>query len=194
MSENIAPETQISPIETTRLLLIPLTPAILDASLKEDQTAAEKLLGAAIPSDWWQERWLMELRREDLRRIPDLQPWTLRAIVLRENRRMIGHIGFHTMPDPDYLQDLAPGGIEFGYTTFPDFRRQGYAYEAAEALMNWAHRIHGIPRFIVSISPTNIASLALARKFGFTCIGQQIDEEDGPEDIFERRMGDVQPL
>jgi RimJ/RimL family protein N-acetyltransferase len=57
--------------------------------------------------------------------------------------------------------------------------------------MNWAHQDHGITRFIVSISPTNIASLALARKFGFTQIGEQLDEEDGLEYIFERRMDDA---
>ena len=44
---------------------------------------------------------------------------------------------------------------------------------------------HNIRRFIASISPANEPSLMLARKLGFLKIGEQIDEEDGPEDIFE---------
>ena len=36
-----------------------------------------------------------------------------------------------------------------------------------------------------TVSPTNLASIALINKFDFPKIGQQIDEEDGPEDIYE---------
>jgi RimJ/RimL family protein N-acetyltransferase len=193
MSTTPTPAIETPPIETERLRLAPLTPQILDASLNNDHTAVEQLLGASVPSDWWAERWVMEIRREDLRRNVALQPWTIRAIVLREAQRIIGHIGFHTRPNPDYLQKLAPGGIEFGYTVFPDFRRRGYASEASDALMNWAYRSHGITRFIVSISPTNVASLALAQKFDFIRIGEQFDDEDedGLEYIFERRIQGV---
>lgn len=145
-------------------------------------------LGLRIPDDWFDESDLMEIRRADLRTNPELQPWLLRAIGLRSEERMVGHIGFHTQPDPAYLRDLAPGGIEFGYTVFPAFRRQGYATEAAEALMSWAHHERGVSRFVVSISPTNTPLLRLAHKFGFKQIGSHVDEEDGPEDIFERHM------
>jgi RimJ/RimL family protein N-acetyltransferase len=102
---------------------------------------------------------------------------------------MLGHIGFHTRPGEKYLEELAPGGVELGYTVFERERRQGYAREAAEGLMEWAHRLHGVTRFIVSISPANLASLELARRLGFRRIGSHVDEEDGPEDIFERRLG-----
>jgi RimJ/RimL family protein N-acetyltransferase len=101
---------------------------------------------------------------------------------------MVGAIGFHTRPGAAYLAELSPGGVEFGYQVFTAYRRQGYAGEAATALMDWAHTQHGVNRFVLSISPENIPSLALAQKLGFTVIGAHIDEEDGPEDIFERRM------
>ena len=102
---------------------------------------------------------------------------------------MVGHIGFHTRPGEKYLEELAPGGVELGWTVFGRERRQGYAREAAEGLMEWARRFHGVTRFVVSISPANLASLELARRLGFKRIGSHIDEEDGPEDIFERRLG-----
>lgn len=109
-------------------------------------------------------------------------------MVSRVESTMIGQIGFHTRPGPEYLATLSPGGVELGYTVFEAWRRQGYAREAAEGLMDWAHRSHGVTRFVVSISPTNRASLALASRLAFARIGSHVDEEDGPEDIFERRI------
>jgi hypothetical protein len=66
---------------------------------------------------------------------------------------MIGHIGCHTAPNAEYLRAIAPGAVEFGFTVFPDFRRQGYAREASVALMTWAHQTHGVSRFVLSIPP-----------------------------------------
>jgi RimJ/RimL family protein N-acetyltransferase len=119
---------------------------------------------------------------------PSMQPWLLRAIGLRHTGTMVGHIGFHARPGADYLRELAPGGVEFGYTIFAPFRRRGYAREACRALMDWARREHGVTRFVVSIGPTNVASIALAQQLGFRRIGSHIDEVDGPEQIFERRV------
>jgi RimJ/RimL family protein N-acetyltransferase len=44
---------------------------------------------------------------------------------------------------------------------------------------------HAINRFLVSISPDNEPSLALAEKMGFQRIGEQMDPEDGLEYVFE---------
>ncbi|MBX3014580.1 MAG: hypothetical protein KF832_23880 [Caldilineaceae bacterium] len=43
-------------------------------------------------------------------------------------------------------------------------------------------------RFILSISPENQPSLRIAAHFGFVKIGSQLDEEDGVEEIYERRV------
>jgi RimJ/RimL family protein N-acetyltransferase len=51
------------------------------------------------------------------------------------------------------------------------------------ALMEWA-RERGARHFIFSIAPGNAASRGLALKLGARKIGVQIDEEDGPEDVF----------
>ena len=84
---------------------------------------------------------------------------------------------------------MSPGSAELGYTVFPRFRRRGYAFEACRALIGWARETHGITRFSLSISPANVASVALARKLGFRNIGSRVDEEDGPEDVFELEVG-----
>jgi RimJ/RimL family protein N-acetyltransferase len=176
-------------IQSARLDLVPMTPEFLQASLDGDLAAAAATIGLTVPADWLEELDLMRIRLDQLRADSGLQPWLLRAIGLRSERLMIGHIGFHTRPGADYLADLAPGAVEFGYTIFAHFRRQGYAREAAQALMGWATREQGVSRFVVSISPQNIASLSLAQQLGFQRIGSHIDEEDGPEDIFELRVG-----
>ena len=107
-----------------------------------------------------------------------------RAIVLREPvRKIIGHIGFHGPPGVN-----GPGtadAVEIGYTVFPDARGLGYAAEAASALIDWAARSHGIRHFIASVAPGNAPSEAIVAKLGFTHTGEQWDEEDGLEWIFE---------
>lgn len=131
-------------ISSERLDFISLSPTFLEVSLRGDSTSAEQHLGLSIPPDWFQEQALMQLRLEQLQAQPLLQPWLLRAIGLRGQHVMVGHLGFHTQPDPDYLREFAAGGVEFGYTTYAPFRRQGYAREACAALMQWASEQHQV--------------------------------------------------
>jgi L-amino acid N-acyltransferase YncA len=41
---------------------------------------------------------------------------------------------------------------------------------------------------VASVSPHNAPSLSLVRSFGFRHVGDQIDEIDGLELVFERRL------
>ena len=90
----------------------------------------------------------------------------------------------HAAPDHESLLELGLTGLEFGYTVFTPHRRKGYAKEAAAALMGWAQEKHGIDSFVVSISPDNAPSLAVARALGFRKVASHIDPVDGLEDIF----------
>jgi [ribosomal protein S5]-alanine N-acetyltransferase len=185
--QNVTTTSHPEPIPAERLELRLMTPAFLEASINGDQAQATQLLDATIPAEWWEERGLITRRLEQVHHDPSYQPWLPRAIVLRPQPMMIGHINFHTAPDPEYLRALAPGGIEFGYTIFPQFRRQGYATEACLALITWA-RQQQVMRFVLSISPANEPSLRIATRLGFAKIGSQMDEEDGLEEICERRF------
>lgn len=173
-------------IYSPRLELIALSPEFLKASINDDLQTASQLINLAIPSAWLAEKWLMEMRLIKLREDPTLEPWLLRAIGLCQTRIMIGFIGFHSLPGPDYLISYAPGSVEFGYTIFPEYRGKGYASEAAKALMDWATVEHAVTRFVVSISPANTPSLRIAQKFGFRKVGTFTDPEDGVEDVFLR--------
>jgi ribosomal-protein-alanine N-acetyltransferase len=166
-----------------------MTPKFLRAALAGKIHEAEQELAFALPAEWVSahER-LLSLRLEQVEAEPTLQPWLLRAMVLRTEDVFVGHIGFHTAPGADYLQPYSPGAVEFGYTVYPAYRRRGYAREAARALMQWAIEIHGVTKFIQTISPDNHASQALGAQLGFTRIGSHIDDVDGPEDILEYRV------
>ena len=182
-----------STIQSDRLDLITLTPAFLRASLDGDPCQAENLIQLSLPPGWpvctepgWPDcRDLLSLRLQQIEDEPTIQPWLLRAIAPRDSRVMAGYIGFHTTPGAEYLQPYSPGAVEFGFTVFPAYRRQGYAREASCALMSWAHQSHGITRFVMSISPYNAASQSLAESLGFVRIGSHLDEVDGVEDILE---------
>jgi RimJ/RimL family protein N-acetyltransferase len=56
---------------------------------------------------------------------------------------------------------------DIGYSTLPGFCGNGYAYEAAVAVMDYARSEFDLARLIAIISPQNDASIGLIRKLGF---------------------------
>ena len=175
-------------IVSQRLELVALSPEAIGAVLAGQRGEAGELAGIAIPDEWpdeHDERFL-RLRADQMRKDPAWGQWLVRALALREpGRPMIGHAGFHGPPGINALR--AADAVEVGYTVLPDFRGRGYATEAAGALIEWAHAAHGIRRFIASVAPGNVASLALVGRLGFVQTGSQWDEEDGEELVFELR-------
>ena len=143
-----------------------MTPSFLSTSLLGNHQATAESIGLTVPDEWFVEQKLMDIRLAQLEQDPSLQPWLLRAIALRHEPVMIGHIGFHSQPAPQYLHEYAPQGIEFGYAVYPSFRRQGYASEACSALMAWAAANHGITQFVLTIAPDNTPSQRIAQRFG----------------------------
>jgi RimJ/RimL family protein N-acetyltransferase len=173
-------------VETPRLTLRVLRPAALRALLEGDRAAASRVAGCNLLSFPDDQLSIAGIRLRDLEADPDYLPWSLRAMALKPDLRFVGHFNFHTKPNADYLQELAPGAVEMGYFVLPEFRRRGLAEEAALGMMDWAARTRAVTRFVVSIGPDNAASVAMARKLGFARIGSHIDEEDGYEDILAR--------
>lgn len=186
MTEQTAPT-----VSSARLDLVPMSPAFYELCLAGERAAAAAELGAAIDDAWWASAPLMRFWLGRLRDEPPVQPWLARAMVRRADRLMVGHIGFHGRPGMPHLGPYAPGGAELGYTVFEPHRRRGYAAEALAALMGWAARDHAVPAFVLSIAPENVASQALARRFGFVKVGEQIDPEDGLEEIFALRASQL---
>ncbi len=55
---------------------------------------------------------------------------------------------------------------DIGWSILPDFGRQGYAFEAASAVMAYAQNELGLTRILAFISPENAPSIGLAAKLG----------------------------
>ncbi len=174
-------------IETQRLILRLVPLEGLEATALQDMDAARRIIGN-VPDCWFDESWVSELRVNQWRADPTYAPWSIRAITLKATGEIAGNMNCHAQPMLfEYNGERGPA-VEMGYTVFEPWRRQGLAHEAVTAMMAWA-ALHGVRWVILSISPGNEASLALARKLGAHQIGSQIDERDGPEDIYLTAIG-----
>jgi ribosomal-protein-alanine N-acetyltransferase len=169
-------------ITSARLELPLLSLAQLDLIAAGDIGPVAEELDAALSPEWLDDvRWLAGLRANQLRERPHDRPWLLRPIIRREPglpAEAIGYLNFHSAPDQQ-------GMAEVGYTLLPAARGQGYAIEAVRAAFEWATRVHGVKRFRASVAPDNERSLNLIRKLGFVQTGEQWDERDGLELVFE---------
>ena len=169
-------------IASERLELPLLSLEQMDAIAEGDATAVAKQLNAAFTPEWVEEvRWLAGFRARQLRERPQDRVWLIRPIIRNESgqpREAIGYLNFHMAPD-----EL--GFAEIGYTLLPAARGQGYAIEAVRAVFEWATREHDVHRFRASVAPDNERSLNLIAKLGFVRTGEQWDERDGLEWVFD---------
>ena len=109
---------------------------------------------------------------------PSLNKWFVRFVVLKESRVVIGSTSFHGAPDGD-------GMIEIGLGIEPAFQGKGYAKESLKAMWRWAVGFPEVKTLRYTVSPDNLPSIAVINHFGFDFKGQQLDEIDGPENIYE---------
>ena len=159
-----------------------MTVPFMEALLAGDPETAGAIVDAAVPENLRAGlESFLRYRLAQLQVDPSVREWLGRSMVLNDDdgaRRVIGTIGFHGPPDDR-------GRLEIGYSVQEAYRRRGFAREAVRAMFDWAAAEHGIRRFIASVSPTNEASLALVRSFGFRQTGEQMDEIDGLELVLE---------
>ena len=171
-------------IPTARLDLLLFTAESLEELLAGRASAID---GVPLPADWvGRSEGVLRRRLAQVSHDRSCEPWLLRAMVRRDTRTFVGRIGFHGEPGINALG--TPGAVELGYTVEPEFRRRGFAEEAISGMIAWA-RARSVSRFMASIGPDNVPSLHLAAKLGFTRIAEVLDEEDGPEIVFELHAG-----
>jgi RimJ/RimL family protein N-acetyltransferase len=114
---------------------------------------------------------------------PSVNRWFVRYIVLKQSREVIGSTSFHGVPDAD-------GMMEIGLGIEENFRNKGYAREALAGMWKWVCAYPEVKTLRYTVSPDNLASIAVINYFRFEYKGQQIDEEDGPENIYEMSTKD----
>jgi RimJ/RimL family protein N-acetyltransferase len=170
----VNPET----IETNRLLIRPF---VMD-DLEVIHRILDQTLGAGEEVEprttleerrsWLQwsilsQRWLPEM---------DQPPYGDRAITLRSDQAVIGAIGYVPLLDVyEQIPELRTGPVASGYATpevglfwavAPDHQRQGYASEAARAMIEHAFKHLRLKRILATTENGNAASQAVMRKVG----------------------------
>ncbi len=117
----------------------------------------------------------------------EVNKWFVRWVVLKRSREIIGSTSFHGAPD-------AQGMIEIGLGINQRFQNKGYGFEALAGMWSWASTHSEVKTLRYTVSADNLASIALVDKFGFHHIGQQMDEIDGPEEIYELSVEEFKTL
>jgi len=174
--------TDPAPILTARLSLEPLRPVTVEALLSRDRDAAGRAQGRVLADEFLDlaDDFHLKTQLDRMTSRPAGRGWCARLMIRQEDGAVIGNCGFHGPPE-----DV--GRAEIGYTVLPSYRRQGYAVEAAQGLVDWA-RSEGETVVFASVSPGNAASLAVVEKLGFRQTGVQVDDIDGEEWVFELRL------
>jgi RimJ/RimL family protein N-acetyltransferase len=165
----------------TAIRFVPLTRPIIILLRYGDLASASTQAGIPLPEYFIDDRAvsLWRMRLADIGANPEAEQWIARAAVDVPGGFVVGYAGFHGPPNED-------GMVEVGYTVVPEYRRRGYARAMLAGLLQRAAAEPHVRVVRASISPDNTASLATIAGFGFQPAGEQWDEEDGLELLFER--------
>jgi RimJ/RimL family protein N-acetyltransferase len=93
-----------------------------------------------------------------LRRHPADEPWRVRLIVLRAERRTVGTIHLKGPP--------RSGTVDLGWEVEATDRRRGLATEAARVVLGWALRQPRVRRVTARIHDENAPSIRVAQHLG----------------------------
>jgi len=168
-----------SPAVAHAIVLVQLSVPVLEALVAGDLETAARMSGAPLTPYLAEHGWLWRIRLDQVARDPAALDWIARAAVDAATGEVVGHVGFHGPPD-------GHGMVEVAYSVDPRHRRQGYATAMLHTALEWAASVPAVRTVRATVRPDNVASLATLRPFGFKHTGEQWDEEDGLELVFER--------
>ena len=179
----VIPEEQVETPERSprrQVRIVQLAAGVLRALANGDLAAANSVspvpLAAYFAGPEWRGVW--QMRSRQVEQDAASAAWVTGVIWDEQQQVAVGRAGYHGPPDPS-------GMVEIGYAVDPAYRRRGYARAALEALLQRAAREPQVKTVRVTISPDNVASHQLASQYGFTEVGEQWDDEDGLEIIYE---------
>lgn len=99
-------------------------------------------------------------------------------IELRASGQCVGQVGINHGP-------LFPEK-ELGWLLYDGHESQGYAFEAAQALRDWAFAVRGLPTLVSYCDGGNVRSIAVAKRLG--AVRDRAAPKQDPEDVVFRHM------
>ena len=144
------------PLIPPRLRLEPVTARLAAAARQGGAMFADEL-GAAAPAEWCASGLIMIGRAANWG--PPQKP-TRAVAVHHDEGCVIGDVRFEPRFGPH-------GEVEIGYAIAKSRRRQGYAVEAAGALVDWLLSEGGADTIIAGCDHNNVGSVKTLRKLGF---------------------------
>ena len=172
-------------IQTKRLLLFTVLPSEYEV-LAKDQADPKLWLdrGFSDPDKHFlTNQNPIKYRLPKVRQNPEYAKYLLRVAVLKDNPIIIASAGFHDAPDSD-------GMIEIGFGVHKKYQGNGYGQEILHGMWSWVVNDPLVKTLRYTVSPDNLISQHIIKKLGFEYKGQQIDEKDGPEDIYALSSND----
>lgn len=165
---------RVRDLNTSRLRLVAITPAMLKADEAADGSLA-KILDAEVTADWPPEHWephVYHFIEKQYADEPRTRGW--HRYVLLPNARgaakaytLIGAVG--AFPKPE-------GDAEIGYSTIRSYQRQGYGTEAARALVEWLLTQKDVKSVSAQTYPSLPESIKVMERCGMTYAGPGEDE------------------
>jgi RimJ/RimL family protein N-acetyltransferase len=128
--------------------------------------------------DLWRERGFTDPLRYFATNPNPLEYRAPRVAVLKQSSIIIASAGFHNAPD-------AAGMIEIGFGVDKTYQNLGYGQEILHGMWSWVVSDPQVKTLRYTVSPENLVSLHIIKKLNFNLIGEQIDEKDGLELIYE---------
>lgn len=161
---------------TRRLRLVACTEALVRASIARDGSLAQ-LLGCVVPDHWPPD-------------LAEVEP--MMADALAANPDHVGWWGWYGLQQPENPMTPATlvvtGGVlrqddvaVLGYGTLKPFEGQGFASEAAAAIVNWAAAQPGIRRVIATTFERHVGSRRVLDRAGFVLVGPSANDATAPE-------------
>ena len=162
-------------IVTARLELIPASIEMLEAELRDAMELA-RLMGVSVPSSWPPDlydapavQWSIDAMTAD----PEHRGWYFHYFVhpagAQGRRTLVGAGGYKGPP--------GDGEVEIGYSILAEYRRLGFATEAACGLVARAFEDPRIVRVVAHTLPDLTPSIGVLEKCGFRFAG--LGEEEG---------------
>ena len=80
-----------------------------------------------------------------------------------------------------FLKRETLSDVDIGFAFLPPYRSQGYAFESADAVMDYGRKVLGLRRVVAITNEDNIGSIRVLEKIGMSFDRMIRLSDDGPE-------------